>query len=734
MFRNLLVAFLLTTPLLAQKKPLTLEAIYHPEEKVAFSGAVQSGFEWLDDDTFVWARKDAKGDFVEWRAYDVKTGRERVLFERARFEKSLAAIGVPVDAAKKTAAEEDLAFDARKDGIVVSIDDDLYFHSTKRGTAVRLTTAPGEEEEPAFSPDGQRVAFVRNNDLYVVDLAGREVRLTTNGSAQLLNGKLDYVYQEEVYGRGEWKGFWWSPDSTRIAFLQLDESPVPEFTIVDHLPYRLDLEVFDYPKAGDPNPRARLFSVAANGGKPVEIDTARYSAGEFLIVNVDWAPSGELTYQVQNREQTWLDLGIANAADGKSRTILRETTKAWVELLGSPEWLEDGTFLWQSERSGWRHLYRYEPDGTLVGQVTTGEWEVREVHGADGQHVYFSGTERSPIGLDVYRVKLDGSGLERLSETAGRHLAVFNDALTRYVDRWSDIRTPDQLRVHARDGKVVRVVDENRVAALAEYELPQPELFQVKTRDGFAMEAMMIRPPDFDASKKYPVYQFLYGGPHAQQVLNQWRGQFMLFNQLIAQQGVIVFMVDNRTASGKGAVSAWPAYRNFGESELRDEEDAISWLKTQPYVDGDRILINGWSYGGFMVLYAMTHSRSFAAGIAGGPVADWRDYDSIYTERYMLMPQNNPEGYEKSSPRFAAKNLHGNLLLLHGTTDDNVHVQNTIQFADELQKLGTPFEMMLLPKTKHSVTDKNRVYFMQKIVLGFVESELKIEKGRAEAR
>jgi dipeptidyl-peptidase 4 len=247
----------------------------------------------------------------------------------------------------------------------------------------------------------------------------------------------------------------------------------------------------------------------------------------------------------------------------------------------------------------------------------------------------------------------------------------------------------------------------------------------VKTRDGFPMEALLIRPTNFDPSKKYPVYQFLYGGPHAQQVRNEWRGQFMLFNQLIAQSGAIVFMCDNRTASGKGAVTAWGVYKSFGESELRDEEDASAWLKQQPYVDGSRILINGWSYGGFMVLYAMTHSKTFKAGIAGAPVVDWRDYDSIYTERHLLTPQKNAEGYRKSSPRFAAEDLHGNLLLVHGTTDDNVHVQNTMQFAWELQQLGKPFEMMLLPRSRqHTIREPRTLYFLQKTVLGFVTREL----------
>jgi dipeptidyl-peptidase-4 len=729
MKRLLAIALLAATPLFAQRepakattKPLTFESIYDPVEKVYFNGAVQGDFEWLDDTTFLWPRKDAQGLFAEWRLYDVATGKERALFDRAKLTRALATMGVPDDVAKEAAESDELKFDAKKTAIVFSANEDLYLYSIAKGTVVRLTSAPGAEEEPAFSPDGQKVAFIRANDLYVVDLSSRERRLTTDGSAEMLNGKLDYVYQEEVYGRGIWKGYWWSPDSLRIAFLQLDERPVPEYTVVDHIPYRLELNVYDYPKAGDPNPRAKLFVVPAIGGPRVEIDTAR-TGGEMLIVNVAW--NGKtLVYQLQNREQSWLELVSASPVDGTAKPILRETTKAWVDPLGPAVWLPDGSFLWQSERSGYRHIYHYGADGTLIRQITNGEWEVRELHGADSQYVYFSGTERSPIGLDVYRVKLDGSGLTRLSTNLGKHAAVFNPSMTHYADRWSDLSTPDQARVHRSDGSAVRVVEENRVAALGEYDLPRPELLQVKTRDGFVMEAMIIRPPNFDPAKKYPVYQFLYGGPGAQQVRNEWRGQFMLFNQLIAQQGVIVWMCDNRSASGKGAVSRWPVYKNLGESELRDTEDALAWLKAQPGVDGDRVLINGWSYGGFMVLYAMTHSKSFSAGIAGGPVADWRDYDSIYTERMMLMPQNNPEGYRKSSPRFDMANLHGNLLLVHGTTDDNVHTQNTIQTAYELQQLRKQFEMMLLPRAKHSVTQKNTLAFMQKTMLEFVKRQL----------
>ena len=722
--RRLLLLFAVAFPLLAQKKEITFDALYDPTQRVYFNGAMQSGFDWIDDTTFVWPKTDEKGDLVEWRLFDTATGKSRPFFDKAKLQKALMDAGLSADVAKSATELDDLKFDAKKNAIVLDLADDLYLYDLGRNSVTRVTSTAGKEEEATFSPDGKKIAFIRANNLFVVDLAGRERQLTTDGDARLLNGKLDYVYQEEVYGRGIFKGYWWSPDSSRIAFLQLDEQPVPEFTIVDHIPYPLDVKVYDYPKAGDPNPRAKLFVVPASGGSATAIDNERYSSGEFLIVNVAW--NGDtLSYQVQNREQTWLDLVFADG-EGKSRAVIHDTTKTWVDPIANPVWLKDGSFLWQSERSGWRHIYRYKNDGTLEKQITSGDWEVHDLYGSDGTYVYFSATERSAIGQDVYRVKLDGSGFERLSSQEGTHTATFNPSLTRYADRWSDLRTPDQVRVHDSAGKMLQLVDENKVAALGAYNLSRAELLQVKTRDGFPMEAMIIKPPNFDPAKKYPVYQPLYAGPHAPYVKNSWdrsstRG---LFYQLIAQQGVIVWVCDNRTASGKGAVSAWPVYKNFGELELRDVEDGITWLKSQPYIDGSRVMLQGWSYGGFMVSYALTHSTMFAAGIAGGTVADWRDYDSIYTERYMLMPQNNPDGYRKSSPRFAAKNLHGRLLLIHGTTDDNVHAQNTYQFAYELQREGKTFDLMMYPRTRHSVTDKKTIAHLQKTVLEFVRRNL----------
>lgn len=743
--RYALLLFLIATSLHAATRKLTIDDIYDPKKKISFSGAPQSGFVWVDDTHFFWPRTNAAGDVVAEVLVDASSGKEIAMFDIDNLQaQALKIKGVTEEDAKKVARPRSPRFNPKKDSILLTIANDLYVYSIPDKRLTRLTSADGEEEEASFSPDGASVAFVRGNNLYVVDAAGqKEQKLTTSGGEQMLNGKLDWLYQEEIYGRGIFKAYWWSPDSKSIACLQLDENPVKEFTVVDHIPYRQTVENTDYPKAGDANPKVKLLVVgvaAAAPGRPEagetptatlvtkEIDLTAYRDADPLVVEVGWSPdSHNVVFQVQDREQTWLDLVRGDAASGTTSRILREKTQAWVEPSPNPQWLADGSFLWLSERNGYRHLYRISRDGARQSQLTRGEWEVRTLHGVDEKRgfIYFSGTEKSPIEQHVYRMKLDGSSQTRLSEAAGSHNASFNPKMALYIDNWSDVTTPARVSLYSAAGKLVRMIDENRVPELDEFALSKPEFLQVKTRDGVAMEAILIKPPEFDPSKKYPVYEHTYSGPHAPQVRNGWGGPGYLYHQLLAQNGIVVWICDNRTASGKGAISAWPLYKNFGELELRDLEDGLAWLKQQPWIDGSRVLLNGWSFGGFMTSYALTHSKSWSAGIAGGSVTDWRDYDSVYTERYMLTPEHNKEGYEKSGPRFKAADLHGNLLLIHGTMDDNVHMQNTIQFVYELEKAGKQFELMLYPKSRHGVTEPLLVKQMRQMMLDFVLRHLK---------
>jgi dipeptidyl-peptidase-4 len=443
---------------------------------------------------------------------------------------------------------------------------------------------------------------------------------------------------------------------------------------------------------------------------------------DILIVDVDWTPSGDaVLFQVQDREQTWLTLNRAPVDASEQTILIEEASETWVNANGSPIWLEDGTFLWFSERSGFRHLYRHSADGTELGQVTRGDWDVRALYGVDEQAgaLYFAASVHSAVGTDLYRAPLEGGAPTRLSSRDGVHRAIFNLSMTRYVDVWSDATTPTQVRLHDADGADVRVIDANPVPALADFRLSTPQFLQVETRDGFAMEAMMIRPPDFDPARQYPVFQFVYAGPGASVVRNQWAGRHFMFHQLLAQQGAIVWLLDNRSASGKGVQSQWPVYKRLGELELQDLEDGLAWLGTQPYVDTGRVVMSGWSYGGFMAAYALTHSTGWSAGIAGAPVSDWRNYDTVYTERSMGTPQSNPDGYRRTAPARAAADLTGRLLLVHGTIDDNVHMQNTVQFAHALQEAGKPFELMIYPRSRHGVTDPDLNLHLQRLTLDF---------------
>ena len=721
-------ALVLAAPVQAQTKRLTLDDIYDPEKKADFTGNPPANLIWIDDGRYLWPKTDTASKTTEFFRVEAATGRSERFFDPARLQAVLARLpGVKAEDARTLARQATYAMTATRTALVLTAGDDLYRWDLGAEAAIRLTSAGGKEEEPAWSPDGALVAFVRGGNLFVVAADGSSERaLTTDGSRDVLNGKLDWVYQEELYGRGLFRAHWWSPDSKSLAFLRLDEKDVPRYTLVDDITEPIEVEVGPYPRAGEPNPSARLGVVKAAGGSVTWMDAGRFPQ-DILIVDVAWRPDGaQVVAQVQDREQTWLELVAVSPADGRTKTLVREQGKAWVDRAENVKWLKDGSFLWPSERTGWQHLYHYRADGSLVGALTSGPWEVRTLHGVDeaGGWVYFSGTERSPIGGDVFRARLDGSGRTRLSTAPGTHTATFNPSFTLYVDSWSDAQTPAQVRLHRADGSLVRVIDENKLKALAEYRLARPEFLQVKTRDGFVMEAMMIKPPGFDPARRYPVYEHIYGGPHAPQVKNAWQGTTGMFHQLLAQSGVIVWVLDNRTASGKGAESVWPAYQRFGPLELQDVEDGIAWLKRQPWVDPDRIGINGWSYGGFMVTYALTHSRSFAMGIAGGPVTDWRHYDSIYTERYMKTPEHNPEGYKATSPLAAARDLHGQLLLIHGAIDDNVHPQNTLRFANELQKAGKPFRLMLYPKARHGVVDAHQVKHLRAMMLAFVEETL----------
>ena len=724
-----ILSLVLVYSIQAQQKLLTIDDIFDPAKRVNFNGT-PSNPRWLKDGAhYIVVSKD-RNAFPRLLKVNAVTGKSEPLYNAAKMEAAFDALsGINKDTAHRLANQNSYQMNADETGVLINQANDLFYYEFGSDRAVRLTNNPEEEVGESFSPDGKMISFARNNNLYVEDIANqRERALTRDGNPKILNGRLDWVYQEELYGRGNFGAYWWSPDSTKIAFLRLDEHPVPEFPVVDHIPLEQNLELTPYPKAGDPNPSVKLGVVNSAGGEIHWVDTYKYPAEDLLIVRVGWFPDGQkIWFQAQNREQTFLDLNAATPDDGKTSNIFREKTTAWVEVVDEGlRWLKDGSFLWLSDRSGWRHIYHYGADGHLINQVTSGDWDVRSLDSVDEAKgtVYFSGTEHSFIANHEYAMKLDGTGLTRVTQTEGNHRASFNSSSSHFIDSWNDVNTPTQVRLYDSAGKLARAIDENKVEALSQYKLGKVEFMNVKTRDGYTMEALMIKPPDFDPAKKYPVWSFTYSGPQAPQVRNSWGGPGYMWHQMLAQKGYIIWMCDNRTASNKGVQSAWPLYKNFGELELRDLEDGFAWLKNQPYVDGSRIGLWGWSYGGYMTSYALTHSQTFKIGIAGGTVSDWRDYDSIYTERYMQTPQNDPDGYWKSSPVHYAKDLHGKLLLIHGAIDDNVHMANTIQFLYELQKAGKQVQLMVYPKSRHGVTDPVLVKHMRQMMTDFILGNL----------
>ena len=725
------LALLALQPATAQREPLELHHIYGPDA-LDFSPDLPR-IRWLAGGRdYLRAEENEDGPGRLWMFVDAATGDAEPFYDPEPLAEALEEqLRLDGEDAASQARPASLRLSPDTDRLLLQLASDLFVWDFASETLTRLTQGPEEEELARFSPDSRSLAFVRDADLYVVDVGGNELRLTTGGGENTLNGKLDWVYQEEIYGRGNFQAHWWSPDSRHLAFLQSDERDVPRFTVVDHVPYRPALEVYPYPKAGDPNPRVRLGVAEANGGGITWIDPGLYGHTEILIVNVAFSPDGDVWYQVQDRRQTFLDLHRADPLTGESERILREESHAWVNVLGPPHFLEgnnsleDGGFLWLSERTGFQHVYRYDAEGKLVKPLTEGRWEVRSLNAVDEEagSAYVSGTFRSAIGADVLRVALDGSGPTLLTEEPGSHRASFPDdgPIEHWIATSSDLRTPTTMTLRsADDGSTLRELGGGEVPDIERFDVSPPELLTIETSDGVDLAAMLIRPHGFDPDDVYPAWVHVYGGPHAQQVRDGWQGSRGMWFQYLAQQGIVVLVVDNRIASGKGVESTWPVYRNFGEQELVDLVEAVDWLGAKPWVDAERIGLDGWSFGGYMTLYALTRSDRFRAGIAGGSVVDWRAYDSIYTERYMSTPDDNPDGYERTSVLESAGDLHGDLLIIHGTMDDNVHMQNTLQMAWKLQKAGKPFEMMLYPKSRHGVTDPDLSLHLRQTMARFI--------------
>jgi dipeptidyl-peptidase-4 len=607
--------------------------------------------------------------------------------------------------------------------------DDLFLLDLGASRFDRLTRTAARESVPRLSPDGRKLAFVRENDLYVLDLATRaERRLTSDGSDSVLNGALSWVYWEEIFDHAE-SGFWWSDDGGSIAFLRTDESAVSSTVFPDPLHAVPHLVRQRYPEAGGANPTVRVGVVDVESGRTVWVDPE--AAPAEYVVAVKWSPdSRRVAVETENRQQTRLDLYFVDRASGKPVRVLTETDPAWVNT-EDLEFVEGGKgFLWSSERDGYTHLYRYDADGRLRNRVTEGQWSVRgpggfttaplgAIAGVDEAHglVYFTALAKSPVERQLYRVRLDGTGMERISREDGVHTVTMSPDRRFYVDVHSSHDTLPSLSLRDADGAPKATPAPPRTDLVAGLDVQVPELLTVPAADGTPLQASLLKPRDFDPGRRHPVILAVYGGPGAPAVLDRW-GSDAWYEQLLLQEGVVVARVDNRSATARSRADETSVVRRlWGDGELNDLLAGVRWLKQQPWVDPARVGVWGWSGGGTFTLVALTRSTEFKAGIAVAPATDWHFYDTKFTEAYMKTPADNPEGYEQTSLLPRARDLHGRLLLVFGTGDDNVHPQNSWAFVDRLIEAKIPFDLMAYPTRKHGIEDRPaRIHLFTKML------------------
>ena len=581
-----------------------------------------------------------------------------------------------------------------------------------------------------FNHDESKLAFASKRGLHVFDMKAKSTQTLPADSPSHLVGMLDWVYQEELYGRGNFKGYWWQPDGDQIAFLELDESPLKPFVVMDHLPIRGKSEATNYPKAGDANPLVRVGVTNAGDPQTVHwVDLSAYKDQEIVVSAVTWSRDGsQLMLQIQNREQTWLDLLATDAKGQGGRVLFRDSTPAWIESPGDPVLLSNGDFIWRSPRTGYSHLYRYSKDGKLLSPITEGDWEVRSLIGVDpeNEYVYFTATKESPLEVQGYRVRLADGKMTQITESGAFHSLNFSKDFSMFIDEFSTVSTVPAYAIRKNDGTLVRKLFSDRKNPLAELDVKDPKFLVAKNkRNDQPMDMVLFQPTDFDETKKYPLLIHIYGGPQTPRVLNRFRGTDYLWHQMLAQQGYLVLLCDNQSSSYRSVKNAWPIHRNLATNEMSDIESCVQQFKRNAWVDNQRIGIWGWSYGGYMTAFALTHSKTFKMGISGAPVTDWSNYDSVYTERYMGTPQNNSKGYKSSSVLHdQAKNLTGSLLLIHGTIDDNVHLNNSLQFMQQLQNAGKQFDVMFYPNNRHSVTDQKQRAHLRKLMTDFVLEKL----------
>ena len=600
----------------------------------------------------------------------------------------------------------------------------LYNLSTKT-----LTKIFEQVQEPTFSPDGLKIGFAKENNLYVYDIASKKtMQLTTDGKKNaIINGITDWVYEEEF---AFVKAFDWSTDSKKIAFIKFDESQVPQFSM-DMYQKELypTLQTFKYPKAGEKNANVSLYIYDMNSNTSKKIDLGNYT--DFYIARMKWTNDANLvSVQVLNRHQDNLDLIFVDGTSSLAKVVLNEKDKAYVDVTDNLTFLKDNSFIWTSEKDGFNHIYLYDKNGKLKNQVTKGNWEITSYYGFDEKTktVFYQSVENGSTIRDVFKISLDGKKKTKLSSQVGTNSATFSPDFTYFINTYSSATTPPTYTLNSsKDGKQAQEIVNNTVLVdkLKKYDLPNKEFFELTTEKGNKLNAWIIKPKGFDATKKYPVFMYQYSGPGSQEVANNWLDANDMWFMMLSQQGFIIACVDGRGTGFKGANFKKCTQKELGKLEVEDQIDAAKVLGSYTYVDKSRIGIFGWSYGGFMSSNCLFKGADvFKMAIAVAPVSNWRFYDSIYTERYMQTPQENASGYDENSPINHVSKLKGNFLLIHGTADDNVHVQNSMEMIEALVQANKQFDWAIYPDKNHGIYGgKTRIQLYNKMT-NFIKEKL----------
>lgn len=722
MTKLFLLSLLLTFNLFAQTGELTLEDLFFTDKYYAEE---VENVQWLPDGSaFTFTEEDGNG-LLDIYKYDIASGATNLLLDG----NELASNGslIKMSSYKWT--------DDGKYLIIEGPEKEIWRHSRQAPFYLyevdsENITALGNNHpglrNVKLSPDGTKVGFVKDHNIYVTIFeTNEEVKITSDGDKNILNGEFDWVYEEEFGIADGWR---WSPDGNKIAFWRFDQTRVKEFHLIDEMePYNKVMSL-KYPKTGEENSIIKIGVYDFKDGTTSWMDIGEEI--DLYFPRIYWANSSErLAVLRLNRHQNHLEVLMNDVENGKGKVVLTDSDSCWVTIEEKKAiFLKNANkFVWVSEKSGFRHAYLYDYDGTLINPITTGDWEITSIEGVSeiDSQLFFYGKKDTHLEQNVYKIGLDGKNLQRISPEPGWHEANFSPDYKYFINEFSSHNHPSKTYLRKTDGSLVAILKENELPALDEINFIEREFSTFTTSDGIELHYYIIKPPDFDPSNKYPVLFYGYGGPGSQRVKYEWHDHEkpevrQLFHQALVEKGYIVFCVDNRGTGGQGKAYKNLMYKDLGKWSVHDHIEAAKFVSSLTYVDSDRIGFWGWSGGGYLCLMLMTRANEyFKTGVAVAPVSDFRLYDAIWSERYLGLLSENTASYDVSSVFSYSDNLKGKLLMIHGTGDDNVHYQNTLQIAKDFQQKGKQFDLMLYPNKNHSIKGRETQYHLYSKIMDY---------------